>query len=92
MATDTRQIDMSAYGLFNNGVSQQRQPNANDTYVVVDRFANSLPAELYTEEFLRHLRERDPVRVDLHAEQTQRQYINYSGFVDKCLKSWFPQV
>jgi hypothetical protein len=90
VSPNAQAIDMSAYDLFNNGARQQREPSDEDPYVLVDRFADSLPAELYSEDFLAILGQRFPFQPQASGLDAQRQYINCLGFVEGCLKEWFP--
>jgi hypothetical protein len=83
-------IDITQYSVANNGVAQEQEPSSKDPHVVVDRFADDLPSELYAQEFLEILHVHFPVVDGRTPEDAQRAYVNCLSFVEGCLRAWFP--
>ncbi|KAJ9128250.1 hypothetical protein QFC24_000543 [Naganishia onofrii] len=96
-ATASRQqqptrVDLMAYDLYNNGPDQERVPSADDQHVVVDRFADDLPQQLYGEQFLDRLRQRFPVDPDLSVAECADVYMNCVQWIEACMRHWWPDM
>ncbi|KAJ9110614.1 hypothetical protein QFC19_001443 [Naganishia cerealis] len=83
-------VGIADYALYANGEDQEREPDPHDPHVIVDRFAEDLPEELYAEEFQVLLHYHYAAMLQEDHGSTQRQYINCLAWVERCVEEWFP--
>ena len=78
-------IDVANYPLLGNNAQQERGTCSNDPHVVVDRFADHLPQELYHSDFQRTLIAHFPAQVGIGHDAALQKYVNCLAFVEQWL-------
>lgn len=83
-------IDVAQYELFQNGEQEVRDPQEQDPHVVVYRFADDLPDELYSPAFFATLQHEAPTTPTMTNEQAVMTYVNCLDFVERSFEAEAP--
>jgi hypothetical protein len=83
-------IDVAQYELFRNGEQEVRNPQEQDPHIIVYRFADDLPDELYSPAFLAALQHEAPTTPTMSKEQAMMTYVDCLDFVERSFEAEAP--